>query len=173
MFHSISFSLLLLFPFLFHSILSRRIVMLLSFEFWLSCLLNLRRNLSCPRYDYDCYCAPSYLKLALSALLLFLLLNLTMSTISASINLFFHPKVTFLHFESQHKAQTIHFPRKTKIVCSASEQPPQQRRKQQNQLSNKKAVTDGEIGIDPVGFLTKRGISHKAFAQFLRERCQF
>jgi hypothetical protein len=30
--------------------------------------------------------------------------------------------------------------------------------------------SDGEKGYDPVAFLVKRGISHKAFAQFLRER---
>ncbi|KAB1215165.1 1,4-alpha-glucan-branching enzyme 3, chloroplastic/amyloplastic [Morella rubra] len=61
------------------------------------------------------------------------------------------------------------FPRKFKIICSATEQP-QPPPPQQGQHPKKKNVAEGEKGVDPVGFLTKLGISHKAFAQFLRER---
>lgn len=57
-----------------------------------------------------------------------------------------------------------------KVMCSATERPKQQGEKQQHQSKRKKNVPDGEKGIDPVGFLTKSGISHKQFAQFLRER---
>lgn len=60
--------------------------------------------------------------------------------------------------------------------CLASEQPHRQQRPQpsksaqQPKRRNKKSLTDSERGIDPVGFLTKHGITNKAFAQFLRER---
>lgn len=68
-------------------------------------------------------------------------------------------------------------PRKKTWKCSASEQPQQknssqqqQKRKQSRQYKHQSEETDKEKGIDPVGFLPKHGISHKAFAQFLRER---
>lgn len=60
--------------------------------------------------------------------------------------------------------------------CLASEQPHRQQRPQpsksaqQPKRRNKKSLTDSERGIDPVGFLTKHGITNKTFAQFLRER---
>ncbi|KAI4306123.1 hypothetical protein L6164_029430 [Bauhinia variegata] len=92
-----------------------------------------------------------------------------MQTLSTPIKVFLHPSSSFLQFQSQTKRQTITFPRKSKINCVASEQP-QQPQKQKNHSEKKKNVVDGEKGIDPVGFLKKRGISHKAFAQFLRER---
>lgn len=53
--------------------------------------------------------------------------------------------------------------------CSAAEQPQQQGQKQRPP-KQKRNRSDEESGIDPVGFLTKYGITHKAFAQFLRER---
>ncbi|KAJ7963766.1 1,4-alpha-glucan-branching enzyme/amyloplastic protein [Quillaja saponaria] len=87
---------------------------------------------------------------------------------------FFHSNKPSPHFQSQTRAQTITFPRTVKVACSASEQPqpqgPQQQQQQKKQPKKKKSDTDNEKGIDPVGFLSKRGISHKAFAQFLRER---
>lgn len=66
----------------------------------------------------------------------------------------------------------VNFPRRiinVKIVCSASEQshqPSSAKKKKSNRSAN-----DAEKGVDPVGFLTKLGVSHKALAQFLRERC--
>lgn len=58
-----------------------------------------------------------------------------------------------------------------KLRCSATDQPPPPppppRRRQSK---NTKTKSDAEKGIDPVGFLTKLGISNKLFAQFLRER---
>ncbi|XP_010252481.1 PREDICTED: 1,4-alpha-glucan-branching enzyme 3, chloroplastic/amyloplastic [Nelumbo nucifera] len=51
--------------------------------------------------------------------------------------------------------------------CSAAEQP---RPMKSGRASKKKNTTGEDKGVDPVGFLTKFGISNKAFAQFLRER---
>ncbi|OIT00448.1 PREDICTED: 1,4-alpha-glucan-branching enzyme 3, chloroplastic/amyloplastic isoform X1 [Nicotiana attenuata] len=59
----------------------------------------------------------------------------------------------------------VSFPQRNICRCSTTEQPPPQRRKQRPAKQS-----DEEKGIDPVGFLTKYGITHKAFAQFLRER---
>ncbi|XP_027062308.1 1,4-alpha-glucan-branching enzyme 3, chloroplastic/amyloplastic isoform X1 [Coffea eugenioides] len=65
-------------------------------------------------------------------------------------------------------------PKKQSWSCSASEQPqplnpPQQNEKRQPKFK-KKQTKHADKGVDPVGFLTKHGISHKAFAFFLRER---
>lgn len=59
---------------------------------------------------------------------------------------------------------------KLKIICSASEHPQHAEPAKHKQSKKATNVTDGEKGIDPVGFLTKLGISHKQFAQYLRER---
>ncbi|XP_038897747.1 1,4-alpha-glucan-branching enzyme 3, chloroplastic/amyloplastic isoform X1 [Benincasa hispida] len=56
---------------------------------------------------------------------------------------------------------------KLKIICSASEHP---QHAEPLKHKKEKSVSDGEKGVDPVGFLTKLGISHKQFAQYLRER---
>ncbi|KAF9589724.1 hypothetical protein IFM89_027999 [Coptis chinensis] len=47
--------------------------------------------------------------------------------------------------------------------CSSSEQ-------QQPHSKKKTLTTENDKGVKPAGFLTKQGITHKAFAQFLRER---
>ncbi|MED6168503.1 hypothetical protein PIB30_012230 [Stylosanthes scabra] len=80
-----------------------------------------------------------------------------MSTLSIPIKILFHPTTTtssFLHSQSQ----TLTFiPARTITIrasASASENP-------QNQQKN------------PAGLLTKCGISHKEFSQFLRERVYF
>ncbi|XP_062168461.1 1,4-alpha-glucan-branching enzyme 3, chloroplastic/amyloplastic isoform X2 [Alnus glutinosa] len=73
----------------------------------------------------------------------------------------------FIQFQSQHRQQRLTFPRKIKIICSATEQPKQP---PQQHPKKKKSVTESGKGVDPVGFLTKLGISNKAFALFLRER---
>ncbi|KAG5551044.1 hypothetical protein RHGRI_009467 [Rhododendron griersonianum] len=74
------------------------------------------------------------------------------------------------NFNSQQK---IAFKR-AKWRCSATDQPQQkpsqQQQQRQRQPKKKKTQTEVEKGIDPVGFLTKLDISHKPFAQFLRER---
>ncbi|PNX97206.1 1,4-alpha-glucan-branching enzyme/amyloplastic protein, partial [Trifolium pratense] len=60
-----------------------------------------------------------------------------------------------------------------KTACSGSQENPQQHQKKQKkkkEFNTNDTDSDGEKGYDPVGFLVKRGISHKAFAQFLRER---
>ncbi|XP_028801640.1 1,4-alpha-glucan-branching enzyme 3, chloroplastic/amyloplastic isoform X2 [Neltuma alba] len=92
-----------------------------------------------------------------------------MATLPIPVKFSLHPSTSFLQFQFQSKSQTITFPRKINVVCSASEQS-QKRQKQQNPTKKKESIDDGEKGIDPVGFLTKRGITHKAFGQFLRER---
>ncbi|KAL3508461.1 hypothetical protein ACH5RR_027862 [Cinchona calisaya] len=50
--------------------------------------------------------------------------------------------------------------------------PSQQHKKRQPKFKKNPSEdsSDKEKGVDPVGFLTKHGISHKAFAFFLRER---
>ncbi|XAR67435.1 1,4-alpha-glucan branching enzyme [Bertholletia excelsa] len=67
--------------------------------------------------------------------------------------------------------QKVPFPN-TKWRCSATNQPqpPPRPRQRQQQSKSKKNASDAEKGVDPVGFLTKLGVSNKAFAQFLRER---
>ncbi|KAE9598487.1 putative 1,4-alpha-glucan branching enzyme [Lupinus albus] len=79
-----------------------------------------------------------------------------------------------LHSQSQQtKTQTVVFSRRTRTstitACSSSENP-QQKQQQQNKTKNNESISDEEMGINPVGFLVKRGITHKVFAQFLRER---
>jgi 1,4-alpha-glucan branching enzyme len=73
----------------------------------------------------------------------------------------------FIQFQSQHRQQRLTFPRQIKIICSATEQPKQP---PQQHPKKKKSVAESGKGVDPVGFLTKLGISNKAFAMFLRER---
>lgn len=80
-----------------------------------------------------------------------------------------YPNGSSFQNQSQYVPLGLTFPRKFKIICSATEQP-QPPPPQQRQHPKKKNVAEGEKGVDPVGFLTKLGISHKAFAQFLRER---
>ncbi|XP_047249302.1 1,4-alpha-glucan-branching enzyme 3, chloroplastic/amyloplastic isoform X3 [Capsicum annuum] len=65
--------------------------------------------------------------------------------------------------------------RVSRCKCSATEQPqpqpqPQPQRRKQRAGKYKKEKSEEEKGIDPVGFLSKYEINHKAFAQFLRER---
>ncbi|XVF03810.1 hypothetical protein REPUB_Repub05bG0025000 [Reevesia pubescens] len=79
-----------------------------------------------------------------------------------------YPNNPILHFQPINKAQIIFFPRKLKIKCSAID--PQQQKQQESYTKRKKSVVESDKGVDPVGFLTKLGITHKAFAQFLRER---
>ncbi|KAF6167239.1 hypothetical protein GIB67_029877 [Kingdonia uniflora] len=65
---------------------------------------------------------------------------------------------------NQRKSTTLSTPIR-KWRCSATEQP------RQRPSKKKSSSRDGDDGgIDPVGFLTKFDISHKGFAQFLRER---
>ncbi|CAK8534659.1 unnamed protein product [Lathyrus sativus] len=97
------------------------------------------------------------------------------TSLSIPLNIFFFhqtqttPTSSFLH----HQTVTF-FRRKTtlKTACSGSQQNPQQRQSQRKKklFNTNDTDSDGEKGYDPVGFLVKRGISHKAFAQFLRER---
>ncbi|PIA28857.1 hypothetical protein AQUCO_06600053v1 [Aquilegia coerulea] len=76
-------------------------------------------------------------------------------------NLSFLSTDNFLPFQFQKKTITIST---HKWKCSATEQ--------QKQGFNRKTTSsiDVDKGTNPVGFLTKHGITHKAFAQFLRER---
>ncbi|CAK8565634.1 unnamed protein product [Lathyrus sativus] len=97
------------------------------------------------------------------------------TTLSIPLNIFFFhqtqttPTSSFLHH------QTVTFSRRKttlKTACSGSQQNPQQQQSQQKKkpFNTNDTDSDGEKGYDPVGFLVKRGISHKTFAQFLRER---
>ncbi|XP_027340733.1 1,4-alpha-glucan-branching enzyme 3, chloroplastic/amyloplastic isoform X3 [Abrus precatorius] len=96
-----------------------------------------------------------------------------MTTLSIPLKICFHPTTTtpFLHPQTQ----TVTFQRRrttTTTACSASENPHQRQKQKQNHAESKtkNSPSDHEKGIDPAGFLAKRGISHKAFGQFLRER---
>lgn len=65
------------------------------------------------------------------------------------------------------------FPYRRKWRCSATDQPPppQQPPQRQRKSKNSKVELKREKGVDPVGFLPKFDISHKAFNHFQRERC--
>ncbi|CAK8537296.1 unnamed protein product [Lathyrus sativus] len=97
------------------------------------------------------------------------------TTLSIPLNIFFFhqtqttPTSSFLHH------QTVNFSRRKttlKTACSDSQQNSQQRQSQRKKkpINTNDIDSDGEKGYDPIGFLDKRGISHKAFAQFLHER---
>lgn len=96
-----------------------------------------------------------------------------MSSLSLKPRICLHPNPSTLHFvplNRLHTIQFLHKPKsKTKIACSATEHQPQQQ-KQSKDTKKKKPSSEEDKGIDPVGFLGKLDISHKAFAQFLRER---
>ncbi|XP_004513877.1 1,4-alpha-glucan-branching enzyme 3, chloroplastic/amyloplastic [Cicer arietinum] len=101
-----------------------------------------------------------------------------MTTLSVPLNIFFFHQFQTTHTSSfLHHSQTVTFsPRKTvvKTACSSSQQNPQQRQKHHKKKQFNDNIddidSDEEKGLDPIGFLSKRGISNKAFAQFLRER---
>ncbi|KDP39169.1 hypothetical protein JCGZ_00926 [Jatropha curcas] len=95
------------------------------------------------------------------------------SLLSTKFSLSLYPNSSSLHFLSQNKPQSIHFSSdkiRFKIKCTATNQPPPSRKKQSKKSKKSESETEDEKGIDPVGFLTRVGISHKQFAQFLRER---
>ncbi|XP_047338104.1 1,4-alpha-glucan-branching enzyme 3, chloroplastic/amyloplastic [Impatiens glandulifera] len=67
--------------------------------------------------------------------------------------------------------------RTMKVKCSSADQYQQRKHReteqpnrQHKQAAYKRLALDDEKGVDPTGFLTKNGITHKLFAQFLRER---
>jgi len=100
------------------------------------------------------------------------------STLSIPLGFCFPPTVATSFPHSQTKPQNVTFQRRktTTKACAASENPNQRQNPKQNQKEAKTKNAgddDGEKGINPAGFLAKRGISHKAFAQFLRERQEF
>ncbi|KAI5409259.1 hypothetical protein KIW84_054894 [Lathyrus oleraceus] len=97
------------------------------------------------------------------------------TTLSIPLNIFFFHQIQSTPTSSFLHSQTVTFSRRKatlKIACSGSQQNPQQQQNQQKkkQFNTNDTDSDGEKGYDPVGFLVKRGISHKVFAQFLRER---
>ena len=97
-----------------------------------------------------------------------------MTSLSLPTKIFLYPNSPSIQFQSQHRPpQRLTFPRNIKIICSATEQPQPQPQQQQPKKKKKKNETESEKGVDPVGFLTKQGISHKAFAIFLRERYKY
>ncbi|XP_058788144.1 1,4-alpha-glucan-branching enzyme 3, chloroplastic/amyloplastic [Vicia villosa] len=98
------------------------------------------------------------------------------TTLSIPLNIFFFHQTQSTPSSSLLHPQTVTFSRRKttlKTACSGSQQNPQQQQKQKKKQFNTDSNdtdSDGEKGYDPVGFLVKRGITHKAFAQFLRER---
>lgn len=104
-------------------------------------------------------------------------------TNSAKISLFFtnsndSPSPFNIVFQTNHKyslrkrsSVAFRTPKKQTWSCSATDQPQPLNPHEQPKFKKKQPHdADKEKGIDPVGFLTKHGISHKAFAFFLRER---
>ncbi|XP_058101264.1 1,4-alpha-glucan-branching enzyme 3, chloroplastic/amyloplastic isoform X2 [Magnolia sinica] len=82
--------------------------------------------------------------------------------------LFLLPNKPSLSRQSPNRQQQTITPPIPRWRCSATNQPPQPKK---SRRPAKKPQTGAErTGVDPVGFLTKLGISNKAFAQFLRER---
>lgn len=61
-------------------------------------------------------------------------------------------------------------PRTWKCFSSPEEKPSSVQRPKKNPPRSSSS-RKSEPEIDPVGFLSKFGISHRAFAQFLRDRC--
>ncbi|KAH9651982.1 SBE3 [Citrus sinensis] len=96
-----------------------------------------------------------------------------MTSLSLKTKISLNPNNSALHFNVPNKLQHTNFPKKGKIkikvTCSATDQPPQQQQ-QQTYSKKKRNASEGDKGIDPVGFLNKVGITHKPLAQFLRER---
>ncbi|KAK6269615.1 hypothetical protein POUND7_006720 [Theobroma cacao] len=94
-----------------------------------------------------------------------------MTSLSLQPKFSIYPNNPILHFQPRNNPQIVFFARRTKIRIKCSSIDPQQQQNQQRSYSKrKKSVAESEKGVDPVGFLTKLGITHKAFAQFLRER---
>ena len=100
-----------------------------------------------------------------------------MASLSLQANVSLYPNRSGLVSRSPNAPKLVSFPKKTTVVCSATDQPKQQEEEKRQQQSQSKQAkkkkpsdSDGEKGIDPVGFLAKNGVSHKQFAQFLRER---
>ena len=91
-----------------------------------------------------------------------MIFNLTLPTHCLSLVL--NDKYPSFHFQIKTQFQTIKSPNKLK--CSASKQP----QKQQNEPRQSDNSSTNDKRVDPVGFLTRLGITHKAFSQFLRER---
>ncbi|XVE50704.1 hypothetical protein DITRI_Ditri01bG0184600 [Diplodiscus trichospermus] len=93
-----------------------------------------------------------------------------MASLSLQPNFSLYPNSRILHFQPQKKPQIIFFRGKIKLKIKCSSVDPQQQKQQESYSTKKKFVAESEKGVDPVGFLTRLGITHKAFAQFLRER---
>ncbi|KAL4335407.1 hypothetical protein GQ457_07G013250 [Hibiscus cannabinus] len=89
-----------------------------------------------------------------------------MASLSLQPKISLCPNNSIIHFQPRNKPQIIFLTRKVKIKIKCSSVDPQQ----QSFNRKTKSVAETEKGVDPVGFLKKLGITHKAFAQFLRER---
>lgn len=102
------------------------------------------------------------------------LLFAKMTSLSLRTKFSLTPNSCPFYFHSPIKLGRINFPKsgkiKIKVTCSATDQPRRRQQQQQKYLKKKRSASEAEKGVDPVGFLMKLGITHKAFAQFLRER---
>ncbi|WCJ32967.1 1 4-alpha-glucan-branching enzyme [Euphorbia peplus] len=95
------------------------------------------------------------------------------SLLSTEFSLSLHPNNHSHHFPSQTKPQNINFPNKIRLnitCCTPTNHPSQPQQQRRRSKKNKTKDTETDKGVDPVGFLTRLGISHKQFAYFLRER---
>ncbi|CAL1354143.1 unnamed protein product [Linum trigynum] len=90
---------------------------------------------------------------------------------STKISFSICPSEPSLHFLPHSNFQSINFRTKIRLTvkCTATNQPRQQHSKKDPKKKDKNEEGD-EKGVNPVGFLTRLGITHKQFAVFLRER---
>ncbi|CAN1149545.1 1,4-alpha-glucan-branching enzyme 3, chloroplastic/amyloplastic, partial [Linum perenne] len=86
---------------------------------------------------------------------------------STKIYISVYPNEPSFHFPPHSRFQNISFPTKIGLTvkCSATNQP-----KQQHSKKRDKNEQDDDKGVNPVGFLTRLGITHKQLSIFLRER---
>ncbi|KAJ8766538.1 hypothetical protein K2173_023785 [Erythroxylum novogranatense] len=99
--------------------------------------------------------------------------SLSNSSKSFSVNLYPSANLS-VNFPFKSNVQRISWAKKGKlrIACNVTGQPQSQRQKKskKNKKNEDEDEDEAEKGVNPVGFLTRVGISHKQYAQFLRER---
>ncbi|CAN0900967.1 1,4-alpha-glucan-branching enzyme 3, chloroplastic/amyloplastic [Linum grandiflorum] len=90
------------------------------------------------------------------------------SVVSSTTKLYLslYPSEPSLQIPSHSSFQNINFPTKIRLTvkCSATNEPKQKHSKKKDKIEE-----DDDKGVNPVGFLTRLGITHKQFAIFLRE----
>lgn len=90
---------------------------------------------------------------------------------SACPHLLLNDQCANAHFQRRPQFQRVKFSKKWRCSASKESQDKNQLQKWENpSTKDKKASENPDKRVDPVGFLTRLGITHRAFSQFLRER---